>query len=149
LHREALPPSPRKFNPAIPIHLEQIILKVLSKEPSARYRTADQLGRVISNFNRQPVHKSSSAETVAPVAVSPHLTPVPVRSAPEETPIIITPPQEPSVRYIEMPSQTYRPVRKSTAFDWGTWMLALLALIAVGGLIPFWLWVYFVTNPPL
>jgi len=24
----------------------------------------------------------------------------------------------------------------------------LLALIAVGGLIPFWLWVYYTLNPP-
>jgi len=27
--------------------------------------------------------------------------------------------------------------------------LGLLALIAVGGLIPFWMWVYFVYNPPI
>jgi hypothetical protein len=27
--------------------------------------------------------------------------------------------------------------------------LGLLALIAVGGLIPFWMWVYFVYNPPM
>ncbi len=60
LHREALPPSPRRFNPLIPIPLEQIMLKVLAKEPSARYRTADQLGRVLTNFvmQSQPVHSS-------------------------------------------------------------------------------------------
>ena len=45
-------PSPRQFNPAIPPALEQILLKVLSKEPSARYRTADQFGRVLMTFNR-------------------------------------------------------------------------------------------------
>ena len=28
-------------------------------------------------------------------------------------------------------------------------VLGLLALIAVGGLIPFWMWVYFVYNPPI
>ena len=50
LHRQALPPSPRRFNHDIPIGLEQIILKVMSKEPAARYRTADQLGRVLTNF---------------------------------------------------------------------------------------------------
>ena len=29
-------------------------MKVLSKEPSARYRTADQLGRVLLKFGTQP-----------------------------------------------------------------------------------------------
>jgi serine/threonine protein kinase len=150
LHREALPPSPRKFNPAIPVQLEQIILKVLSKEPSARYRTADQLGRVISNFDQQPIYRPSSADTVAPVESTSRPTPIPIYSGPEQTPIIITPPpQEPTIRYIETPSTMYRPVKESTAFDWGTWMLVLIALVAVGGLVPFWIWVYFSLNPPL
>ena len=33
--------------------------------------------------------------------------------------------------------------------DWITILLALFALIAIGGLIPFYLWVYFVYNPPI
>jgi hypothetical protein len=32
--------------------------------------------------------------------------------------------------------------------DWITVALGLLALLAVGGLIPFFLWVYFIYNPP-
>ena len=51
MHRESLPPSPRQITPAIPEPLEQILLKVLSKEPSSRYRTADQLGRVLSTLS--------------------------------------------------------------------------------------------------
>jgi len=149
LHREALPPSPRKFNPAIPVQLEQIILKVLSKEPSARYRTADQLGRVIYNFNQQTIHSSSTTDTVAPIEAPSHPTPVPIRTA-SEHPLIPTPHhQEATVRYIETPSQIYRPVKKPSEFDWGTWMLALMALVAVGGLVPFWLWVYFALQPPV
>jgi hypothetical protein len=31
--------------------------------------------------------------------------------------------------------------------DWGTIGLGLLALFAVGGLIPFWIAVYFAWNP--
>jgi eukaryotic-like serine/threonine-protein kinase len=50
LHQASPPPFPRHVNPAIPPALEQIILKVLSKEPAARYRTADQLGRVLANL---------------------------------------------------------------------------------------------------
>jgi len=33
--------------------------------------------------------------------------------------------------------------------DWWAVGLGLLALIAVGGLFPFWMWVYFTYNPPL
>ena len=47
MHRENKPVSPRYYNPKIPLALEEIILKVLSKEPSQRYRTADQLGRLL------------------------------------------------------------------------------------------------------
>jgi serine/threonine protein kinase len=38
---------------------------------------------------------------------------------------------------------------KHKVFDWLTWILALLALISVGGLIPYWLWVYYFLRPPL
>ncbi len=51
LHQTAPPPSMRTSNPNIPPQLEQVVVKVLSKEPSARYRTADQLGRVLANLN--------------------------------------------------------------------------------------------------
>jgi hypothetical protein len=33
--------------------------------------------------------------------------------------------------------------------DWMSVGLGLLALIAVGGLVPFWMWIYFVYNPPI
>jgi hypothetical protein len=33
-------------------------------------------------------------------------------------------------------------------FDWVTWSLGLVALLAVGGLIPFCLWVYYAVAAP-
>ena len=62
MHKEARPVPPRRFNREIPQELEQIILKILSKEPSQRYRSADQLGRVLAPF-------SSHAELYAIPAV--------------------------------------------------------------------------------
>src|SRR5512144_1864364 len=53
LHLEADPVPPSEYVPDIPPALEDIILKVLSKEPSARYRTADQLARVLMNCGTQ------------------------------------------------------------------------------------------------
>src|SRR5215204_567653 len=50
MHLEASPVPPSEYIPDIPSALEEIMLKVLSKEPAARYRTADQLGRVLLRF---------------------------------------------------------------------------------------------------
>ncbi len=47
LHKAPIPPI--QLNPLIPPEMNEIILKVLSKEPSQRYRTADQLGRVLQS----------------------------------------------------------------------------------------------------
>jgi len=61
MHREVQPTSPRTINPAIPQQLDEIILKVLSKEPSARYRTADQLGHLLLGlYESDPSLKKSS-----------------------------------------------------------------------------------------
>ena len=147
MHREALPPSPRKFNPAIPASLEQIILKVLSKEPAARYRTADQLGRVLVNFSQQAIKGAhASAQSPPRQAAEEQFYVIP----PQPSPAPITPTEEPrqaTIIYTEPPSR--RATSKPVEFDWITWILALLALIAVGGLIPFWIWVFYAINPPL
>jgi serine/threonine protein kinase len=120
LHLEAPPPNIRAKVPAITPELEQILLKVLSKEPSRRYRTADQLGRVLLNFG--------NARSAPALSLTPETSPVttwataPAASAPEEPAVSI---------------------------DWVSVGLGLLALLTVGGLIPFWVWAYFVYNPPI
>jgi serine/threonine protein kinase len=141
LHREALPPSPRRYNPALPIPLEQIMLKVLTKEPSSRYRTADQLGRVLTNFVQQPqpVHTPYGApgnQTTLPPSAQPEPA-VTVHPASPNTTI-----HQASPDLLVISTQEYH-----TGFDYGTWLLGLAALVALGGLIPFWLWVYYLLNP--
>lgn len=124
MHREDTPIPPRQFNPTIPPALEQIILKVLSKEPSARYRTADQLGRVLMSFASQ-----SDGVTVA--------TPATAAEAPTTV--------------VEVSNASWKPVSQTVSeednshsvnADWGNILLGLLAMVAVGGLIPFWLYIY-------
>lgn len=158
LHREVPPPSPRKLNPAIPAQLEQILLKVLSKEPSARYRTADQLGRVLVTFTQQ----SNTVEAVPTpkfpkVAEEDATQPMTAEAESEFYPTnsTYTPPEPqyapldpPFVRVEPAAYSLSRPAENPLDIDWATWALGLLALIAVGGLIPFCLWVYYVLNPP-
>jgi len=59
-HIKEPPPSILDLNPALPAELDRIIRKVLSKEPSARYRTADQLGRILDNYLKQGQQPTSS-----------------------------------------------------------------------------------------
>jgi serine/threonine-protein kinase len=131
-HRETMPLSPRDINPDIPNDLEQIVLKVLSKEPAARYRTADQLGRVLITYSRPSRIRAANqpAEKPSP-SPEPILEPEPVTSA----------------GHVD-----FKPVSSPVPMvdiDWVGFLLGLLALVAVGGLIPFWIWVYFVFNPPV
>jgi eukaryotic-like serine/threonine-protein kinase len=120
LHIEAEPVPIIEMLPDISPVLEQILTKVLSKEPSQRYRTADQLGRLLLNFGNA---KSSPA-----LSLTPEVTSIPA-SLPAASPV---------------PALALGP-----EIDWVSVGLGLLALVAVLGLVPFWLWVYFVYNPPI
>ncbi len=113
LHQTAQPPTPRIKNPSISIELELILLKVLSKEPAARYRTADQFARVLMNLD-----KRSQVRVGADIVE-----------------------QSNSVPYdfeYEGDSQEMEP---TSELDWLAIVLGLIAFLLVGGLIPLWLWV--------
>jgi len=115
LHRYEAPPSAREMNPEISAELEEIIVKVLSKEPSSRYRTADQLGRIVISFTEM-LDSQIQVEIPAPL--------------PEDKDLQ-------AILNLE---------NKKTSKQWLTILLGLLSLITVGGLIPFWIWVYFELN---
>lgn len=121
LHLEAIPPVLSSILPNISPELEQIMDKVLSKEPSMRYRTADQLGRVLQKFG------STRTISIPALSLSPEMQT-------DENVI------QPSEEEVDDPYLN---------IDWISVGLGLVALLMVGGLIPFWVWVYFVYNPPL
>jgi serine/threonine-protein kinase len=128
LHMQAHPIPPSEYIPDLPPALEEIILKVLSKEPSARYRTADQLGRVLLKFGTP---REEPASIPAPIPIS------------EVAPASIWEPEpEPEPADSGFVSSLLN-------IDWLAVGLGLLALVAVGGLIPFSMWVNFTYNPPL
>jgi len=127
LHLEMQPILISEYIPDVPPALEQIVTKVLSKEPSARYRTADQLGRVLLRFGTQRETPPAPSLSLTPEVVTTYRQPEPPPAAPEP---------EFNIPEISLPS-----------IDWATVALGLLALITVGGLIPFWIYIYFLYNP--
>jgi serine/threonine-protein kinase len=121
-HVEKVPPDLSSLLPAGSPVLEQVILKVLSKEPSLRYRTADQLGRVLQRVGADNGNVSDDLY---------------LNFLPE------------TIERVEQTVGNEPTDEETIEIDWISVVLGLLALIMVGGLIPFWVWVYFVYNPPI
>jgi len=146
LHREAPVISPRRYNPQIPPNLEQIILKVLSKEPAQRYRSADQMGRVLRNLSTRTENAATTAVSAATVVSSTRAGATqPRRSISQPVQVYDNPP----VTQAAPPLQPPEAEDTSLNIDWVTILLGLAAALAVGGLIPFWLYIYLSMNPPL
>lgn len=133
MHLEEQPIPISEYVPDIPPALEEIVMKVLSKEPSARYRTADQLGRVLLKFGTQRESPPTPALALTPEAVTTY-------QQPEPTPAYEPVPSTPRPAYPPSASPSFEA-------DWATIGLALLTLISVGGLIPFWIYIFFLYNP--
>ncbi|MBN1426959.1 MAG: serine/threonine protein kinase [Anaerolineae bacterium] len=156
-HLKAQPPSILDLNPALPGELDRVIRKVLSKEPSARYRTADQLGRILEKY-RQQGQQPTTSFVVKPSAVSPPLdfsgeTPPSLYSEPAYDTL---PQPEIGRQYAYateyVPSQPESYAYQEPYDDYGQdfvpgvdiygLVLGVLAAVAVLGLIPVWIMVF-------
>jgi serine/threonine-protein kinase len=140
MHRNEKPLPPRQLNPNIPEPLDEIVLKVLSKEPAARYRTADQLGRVLLSFGN--VNEEKTGPYILPRSKKSNQNGQ-AHQPPTSQPLVMEtiPDENPMVTYFEPE------IDEDESIDWITWVLGLLAFTAILGLIPFWLYIYFSINP--
>jgi serine/threonine-protein kinase len=123
MHMRDEPPPLHRLNPQVPLQLEQIVRKVLAKEPSARYRSAEHLGRILSGYRQG----ASQATGLQPLPVPA----VPAPSAAERT----TPRPAPRRKPVYPPEE-------QAGFDWQLWFVGAVAALAVLGLIPLWAVVY-------
>ncbi|HLF88053.1 MAG TPA: serine/threonine-protein kinase [Anaerolineales bacterium] len=142
MHRETKPLPPSQLNPKIPPVLEKILLKILSKEPSARYRTADQLGRVLLTFT------SSGEIPSRPTSQVPGAVSAPGgmgQTLPGTEPV---PDPDATVRSGAAPQTSSYPVQGDLGIDWISVGLGFLALLLVGGLLPFWIFILEKINQP-
>jgi serine/threonine-protein kinase len=145
LHISARSIPIREYIPDIPTALEEIISKVLSKEPAARYRTADQLGRVLLKFGTLPdeltINPVASAVVIAP-KIAERLPTKDKPSQPRPEPV------QPSYTASEEALQASpEPAFDFKEIDWVTVGLTLFMVLAIGGLIPFWTIIYFSWFP--
>jgi eukaryotic-like serine/threonine-protein kinase len=142
-HRSSRPIPPGRLNHEIPLELEQIILKVLSKEPAQRYRTADQLGRLLAPF----AGFSDALPPIIPAAEPPPVvepqrifTPVRAPTRPAAQP---QPPQNWSAPAPVAPTAQPQQVQPSGSSPLPSFLspdilvLAIIAIILWVGIIPF------------
>jgi serine/threonine-protein kinase len=72
-HLNVEPAELTALNPNVPLQLEAIVRRVLSKDPANRYRDADQLARVLTAYLQQG-EEYTLAHPVAPMGTSPTRT---------------------------------------------------------------------------
>ncbi len=165
-HLKEEPPHVADFNPAVPQELDQIVQKVMSKEPASRYRTADQLGRILISYLRQGYKATSDLSR--PVSAPPRSAPTgpqpvipaagystnnpspdrhslhtqvaqrPIDQTPYPAPYRPEPGATPRPTAPQPPRSLYAspPEPEDRASNMVTVVLILLALAAVIGLIP-------------
>ncbi len=148
-HLNEQPPLVTDYNPVVPEQLELIIDKVLSKDPAGRYRTAGQLGRILTTYRHRSQEETGivyppltpEATIDAPIAeqqtqIYPH--PYPDGQTGGSTPIH---PQSarPGTAVEEAQTEIYG---GEAGTDWVAVALGISAVIALLGLIPLWFFVY-------
>jgi tRNA A-37 threonylcarbamoyl transferase component Bud32 len=124
-HLKEEPPALSGHNPRVPLHVEQIVHRVLSKDPAKRYGTADQLGRILIACRRQGEEATQPLQPVARGEAGHAARPVFV----EETALL----------------------EEARGPDRVAWALGAAAFLAVMGLFPLWGLVYrrYALSPPM
>jgi eukaryotic-like serine/threonine-protein kinase len=124
-HLRDEPPPLTALNPAVPIQIEQIINKALSKDPANRYRTADLFGRALLDYRRMTNQATGYQRPIAVAAPTGSTTVSATAARPQEV--------------ATAPAGT----------DWLGWILGTLAFVAVVGLIPLFVLVWRAYSQPV
>jgi serine/threonine protein kinase len=112
-HIRETPPNASDFNPNVPVHLDRILQKVMSKEPASRYRTADQLGRILISYRRQG---QVTTDQVPEVGLEEPRVETAATYPPTQAPAAYAaPPYSPSDRPSERPAQSIPDPRSEAA----------------------------------
>jgi serine/threonine-protein kinase len=132
-HLREEPPHIIEYNPLVPHQLDQILIKILAKEASGRYRTAGQLGRILTSYQQ-----SSMAQTGL---TSPVTRPVAERKTEIHTRTAVPTRAQRTIPQSGSQPQTI-PSPTTAITDWLAIGLGITALMLLLGLIPLWYLVY-------
>ena len=121
MHRSELPIPPKDINTEIPESLNQSILKALSKDPADRYQNGEEFHCGLISIQQ--------------ILYSSHSTLIPVIK-----PESILKTRKGQISDIQEESSSPKTMQFSTI------LMAIMALLLVGGLIPFWLYVILSIN---
>lgn len=105
-------PLMTEINPSIPENLARIVYKTMSKEPSARYRLADQLGNILVSYRDRGRDDTVNPARPAPVtqqrAEIPPPPPPPSQQQTYPSPYPYSQPQNPPLAGVDpLPTQRY------------------------------------------
>jgi len=109
---------PKQKNPEIPDQLNKVIIKALRKSPEKRYESGKKIYDALLSFSNHLGEPIIQNEKQY------------VDSKLENEEII----------------EKISPMSEQNKYDWWTILLSLLAIITIGGLIPFWLFIYLSIN---
>lgn len=152
-HMRQAPPLVSTYNSLIPPQIDMVIAKVLSKEPSGRYRTADQLGRVLTSYRESSLEETGfvpfdQTEETAMAdlktvfhyrSIDPTFRASALAAEADLNPVL--------TRQADLGSDTYYPARdENEGIDWTAIALSIIALISLLGLIPLWYLVFLRYN---
>ena len=159
-HINEPPPQLASLNRAIAPALQEIVSKTMAKNPDERYKTAGQLGRMLSTYRQHGLSNSVSYTTVtdsqsatqqvegavsSPLPVEPvgnNNIPSPAPEKEEIKPEIVVvppPPTPPSHRKPSPPPSTITNAEPTnTENNQLTMVLGIIAMISLIGLIPCW-----------
>jgi serine/threonine-protein kinase len=161
-HMHEPPPRPSDYNPAVPRALDEIVLKLLAKEPSARYRTADQVGRILMAYRESslmdttaislldlspstPVYEQATAvypRTEQPTDPAQAISSETIGRTAGAWPGGVDPQRAGTARPGQPAEVMYPVAAASDQRDWVAISLGILAVVALLGLIPLWFFVY-------
>lgn len=145
------PPPPFDTNVQVPRGVVFLVQKALSKEPKERFANAEEMARSLGEYLRAGAEATTSRPIVSPTASS---QPTRVTPTPEPTPEPPTRVATPAPRNgterrsprretpTASPAPTPRTAVPARGTDWIAVALALLALLALGGLIPLYMRVF-------
>ena len=75
-HASTYPPSLRQFNPNVPPALEQIVAKVLEKEPEDRYHSAAEMQLALHQCAKELRQQARQHQTIPSPQLSPRNYPL-------------------------------------------------------------------------